>query len=227
MHVISQLQIKKALVDTPRSRQSRIGVVPPNKQFRKDAAFKIAEEKSKNKGIELYRERTGTQIIVTTLITTVAFTVGFTMPGGYYQSGDLNEGLTVLSKKRAFRVFMVSDTVALVLSTASLFLYFISSMYRNTQKVARLNAASSVLNIFSVIAMMMTFMAGTYVVLSHSQTLAITVLGICCIFFVIVIGLLIQLIYDRRMMIYDCIWLKNCKYVFSLFSNSLMYLQIP
>lgn len=217
----AQLLIKIALED-PANRQSNSStarsnwilnnpesLVPPSKRKRKNADFKIAQEKLKKKGLELYRERTTTQIIVTALITTVTFTVGFTMPGGYHQSGESDEGMVLLSKRTAFKVFMVADALALVLSTTSLFLYFISSMYQDTQKVAKLNAASTGLNIFSVVAMMLTFIAGTYVVLSHSQALAIAVCVICCIFFLFVIGLSIQMIYDHRKKIYDRIRIEK------------------
>lgn len=54
----------------------------------KDEAFKkaktsiIAENRDRmKKDLEKYRSRTNTQIVVTALITTVSFTVGFTMPG--------------------------------------------------------------------------------------------------------------------------------------------------
>ena len=66
--------------------------------------------------------RTSTQIIVTALITTVTFTVGFTVPGGLNQNGQQKEGLVLLAKKTAFRAFIVSDALALLLSTTSLFL---------------------------------------------------------------------------------------------------------
>ncbi|KAL8158092.1 hypothetical protein AgCh_002701 [Apium graveolens] len=118
--------------------------------------------------IKPYRERTTTQIIVTALITTVTFTVGFTMPGGYHQSGEPDEGLVLLSKKKAFEVFMVSDALALALSITSLFIYFISSLYDDPHQVSRFDVASTVLNIISIIAMILTFIAGIYVVLSHS-----------------------------------------------------------
>lgn len=149
-------------------------------------------------GLELYKERTGTQIVVTALITTVAFTVGFTMPGGYIQSQQDDEGLVVLSKEKAFKAFMIADVLALVLSTTSLFLYFLSSMYQDPHEVSKLNAASTGLNIVSIIAMMLTFITGTFVVLSNRISLAITICVIGCIFFLIIIVLSFRMLYDRR-----------------------------
>lgn len=119
------------------------------------------------------------------------------MPGGYYQDGDM-KGTVILSNKKAFTAFMISDALALLLSTSSLFLYFIATMYEDPYEVAKLNAASTMLNIVSVIAMMLTFVAGTYVILSHSRVLAITICIISSLFFLLVVGLLIKLRYDRK-----------------------------
>lgn len=197
-----QLQIKKTLDDMIQTQslyKSDISesLVPPSKRSKKDEKFRIAKEELMKKGLELYKERTSTQIIVTALITTVTFTVGFTMPGGYNQSGQKDEGLVILSRKKAFIVFMVADVLALVLSSTSLFLYFVSSMYQDPLQVSKLNAASTGLNIVSVIAMMLTFITGTYVVLSNSLALAIIVCSIGCVFFVIVIVLSIKMVLDR------------------------------
>ncbi|XP_074374830.1 uncharacterized protein LOC141715252 [Apium graveolens] len=148
--------------------------------------------------IKPYRERTTTQIIVTALITTVTFTVGFTMPGGYHQSGEPEEGLVLLSKKKVFEVFMVSDAIALALSITSLFIYFISSVYDDPHQVSKFDIASIVLNIVSVIAMILTFTAGVYVVLSHSPGLALIVCMICSIFFLSLVVLLIKMMYDCK-----------------------------
>ncbi|KAL1819293.1 hypothetical protein ACET3Z_014162 [Daucus carota] len=170
-----------------------------NAEFVKGKKLLIKENLMQKKDeLDRYRQRTNTQIIVTALITTVAFTVGFTMPGGLYQDGDL-KGMVVLSNKKAFIAFMVCDALALLLSTSSLFLYFIASMYEDPHSVSRLNNASAGLNIVSVIAMMLTFITGTYLVLSHSRALAITVCVISSFFFLlVVIGLLIKWRYDRR-----------------------------
>ncbi|KAL8158069.1 hypothetical protein AgCh_002687 [Apium graveolens] len=172
-----QAKIKKLLDDAPATRQFwRIYVrgrwsTPDNpgdttKRLLKDLKFgaymtDIVEEELQQwkEKIKPYRERTTTQIIVTALITTVTFTVGFTMPGGYHQSGEPEEGLVLLSKKKAFEVFMVSDASALALSITSLFIYFISSLYDDPHQVSKFDFASTVLNILSVIAMILTFIA--------------------------------------------------------------------
>lgn len=212
------MKIKKLLDDTHDTQHQkfwRISVrgtanhlkssVPTSTRSLKDAEFKMhikammkTEIEEMKEELRRYRERTTTQIIVTALITTVTFTVGFTMPGGYHQSGEPEEGLVLLSKKKAFNIFMVSDALALALSITSLFIYFVSSMYDNPDQVAKFDAASTGLNIVSVMAMMLTFIAGIYVVLSHSPGLALTACIICSTFFLSIIVLLIKMMFDYK-----------------------------
>ncbi|XP_030958527.1 ankyrin repeat-containing protein At5g02620-like [Quercus lobata] len=60
-----------------------------------------------------------TNMLVATLIATVSFTAAFTVPGGYNQNGSVHEGLAVLRKTSAFRVFLIANTLAFALSTIS------------------------------------------------------------------------------------------------------------
>ncbi|XP_074358556.1 uncharacterized protein LOC141697899 [Apium graveolens] len=178
-------------------------VLPNRRQTKDDLLHKRRNEMMDDsnakmrKRVETYKDRTNTQIVVAALITTVTFTVGFTMPGGLHQSGEVDEGLVVLSKRTAFNAFMVTDALALLLSTSSLFFYFLQSIYKDHHQVARLNAAATGLNIVSITAMMVTFITGTYVVLYNSPALAITVCIIASLFFILVIVLLIKLVCDR------------------------------
>ena len=65
-------------------------------------------------------------MLVVTLIATVSFTAAFTMPGGYNQNGSVHEGLAVLRKTSAFRVFLMANTLAFALFTASVFLHLLA-----------------------------------------------------------------------------------------------------
>uniref|UniRef100_A0A166CS11 PGG domain-containing protein n=1 Tax=Daucus carota subsp. sativus TaxID=79200 RepID=A0A166CS11_DAUCS len=183
---------------------------PPSKRKEKDLKFEAEEKKLKQEkhdqrknDLEIYKNRTNTQILVTALITTVTFTVGFTMPGGLHKSGEVTEGLVVLSRKRAFNAFMLSDALALLMSTSSLFFYFLESMNEDPHQVSLLNASSTVLNILSIIGMMLTFIAGTYVVLSDTPVLALAVCIIGSLFFFLILMWIIKMAYDR--------WVKEIK----------------
>ncbi|XP_063940083.1 uncharacterized protein LOC108201184 [Daucus carota subsp. sativus] len=213
-----QVQIKMALDDMINTDQSRkfwsssrkkstcssLAVLPSRRE-KKDILFNIGQnvlmEKKNTKmqeDLQRYREGTNSQIVVSALITTITFTVGFTIPGGLHQSGESNQGLAVLSKKAAFKVFMIVDAFALLLSICSLFIYFLENMSEDLKQVTRLHAMTVGLNIASVMLTMFVFMTGTYVVLSESLSLSITICVIGSLFFIFVIFQLLKMAYKWR-----------------------------
>jgi Domain of unknown function len=54
--------------------------------------------------------------IISVLIATVTFAAIFTMPGGYIADDHLNRGTPTLSRKYAFKAFLVADMLAFALS---------------------------------------------------------------------------------------------------------------
>ncbi|KAJ0965474.1 hypothetical protein J5N97_026612 [Dioscorea zingiberensis] len=65
----------------------------------------------------LYISLSQSLAILSMLIATVTFAAGFTVPGGYWSSNDkLQVGTAILSNKYCFKVFLVSDTLAMVCS---------------------------------------------------------------------------------------------------------------
>ncbi|WOH14444.1 hypothetical protein DCAR_0933963 [Daucus carota subsp. sativus] len=181
-----------------------LAVLPHSRREKKDVLFNEGQNeltKKKNKkmqeDLQRYREGTNSQIVVSALITTITFTVGFTIPGGLHQSGESNQGLAVLSKKAAFKIFMIADAFALLLSICSLFIYFLENMSEDLEHVTRLHAMAVGLNIASVMLTMFVFMTGTYVVLSESLSLSITICVIGSLFFIFVIFQLLKIAYER------------------------------
>ncbi|PIA32231.1 hypothetical protein AQUCO_04500078v1 [Aquilegia coerulea] len=61
------------------------------------------------------KDQTDFDLLVGALIATVSFTAGITVPGGY-TSDKPNEGTAVLAKKVSFKVFVITNTIALLLS---------------------------------------------------------------------------------------------------------------
>ncbi|KAM3268318.1 hypothetical protein P3S67_031259 [Capsicum chacoense] len=64
-------------------------------------------------------------IVVATLIMTVTFAAGITLPGGFESDSDSpNQGMAILIRKTAFRAFVVSDAIAFTCSAVAIFIYF-------------------------------------------------------------------------------------------------------
>ena len=72
-----------------------------------------------------------THLVVATLVATVTFAAGFTMPGGYISNDGPNQGMAVLVREAAFTAFMVTDTIAMTLSTFAVLMYFFAAMNKN------------------------------------------------------------------------------------------------
>nr|XP_017224209.1 PREDICTED: serine/threonine-protein phosphatase 6 regulatory ankyrin repeat subunit B-like [Daucus carota subsp. sativus] len=218
-----QVQIKMALddINTDQSRKlwsgsrkrsisSSLAVLPASRREKKDILFNDDQNKLREKknakmqeDLQRYREGTNSQIVVSALITTITFTVGFTIPGGLHQSGESNQGLAVLSKKAAFKIFMIADAFALLLSICALFIYFLENMSQDLEHVTRLHATTMGLNIASVMLTMFVFMTGTYVVLSKSLSLSITICAVGSLFFIFVIVQLLRIAYEWRVRKYN------------------------
>lgn len=124
-------------------------------------------------------------MIVAALVATVTFTAGFTIPGGFNGNEGPNQGLAILTRKDAFKAFMVTDAIAFLLSASLLVIYFFAATYDDTDQIWEFYASAALTNIAAIGAMMLAFITGTYVVLAHSLGLAITVCVISCCFFVV------------------------------------------
>lgn len=154
--------------------------------------MKVDDHIKSNEEIERVRKTADTHMIVAALVTTVTFAAGFTLPGGYDGNEGPNEGLAILVRKHAFMAFMVTDTIGLLCSIASLLMYFLAADLDEIEELITIYTHAAQLNIIAIGAMMLTFVTGTYVVLAHSLGLAITVCLIGCSFFIFMFVLLKQ-----------------------------------
>nr|GMD42659.1 protein ACCELERATED CELL DEATH 6-like [Ipomoea batatas] len=126
-----------------------------------------------------------TNIIVATLIATVTFAAGFTVPGGYNSNVDSEEaGKAILIRNAAFKAFVVTDVVAFICSMWAVYIYgsvlkcaavpFVE-MYSSLLKLSILGSEAMGL---AYLGVGIAFLCGMYAALEPSLPLAIAVLAL-------------------------------------------------
>ncbi|XP_040367691.1 ankyrin repeat-containing protein At5g02620 isoform X2 [Rosa chinensis] len=118
-----------------------------------------------------YKEIKESHMVVSALIATVTFAAGFTVPGGYQSEKGPDQGFAVLSRNAAFKAFVITNTLAMTLSSSAVMLRFLSS----------LNWSDSLLSValnctfFALIAMVAAFLTGAYAVLGGHSSLGLAI----------------------------------------------------
>ncbi|XP_070002159.1 protein ACCELERATED CELL DEATH 6-like [Nicotiana tabacum] len=127
-------------------------------------------------------------LVVATLLITVTFAAGFTLPGGFDSDPNSpNKGMAILIRKTAFRAFVVSDVIAFMCSAGAVFTYFAMADYNRVtvqdSVLEKLYDVAGLLQHLALISVVIAFVTGMYATLAHSLGLAITVVVIGCISF--------------------------------------------
>ncbi|KAB1226286.1 hypothetical protein CJ030_MR1G001722 [Morella rubra] len=68
---------------------------------------------------EMLHKESGSNLVMATLITTVIFATGITMPGGFVGGEGPHPGSTNLTKSTTFKAFVITDIISMVLSSCS------------------------------------------------------------------------------------------------------------
>ncbi|KAL6342646.1 hypothetical protein AAG906_012512 [Vitis piasezkii] len=135
--------------------------------------FSWQEAINKDSGSSKANMRLGeTHLIVAALVATVTFAAGFTLPGGYNDNG-----MAILTKRAAFKAFIVTDTIAVILSVSAVYGLF--------------------LTLLSMGAMVVAFMTGLYAVLPFSSGLPIVTCIICCCIFLLAFYFVFRQLYKH------------------------------
>ncbi|KAF3686023.1 putative ankyrin repeat-containing protein-like isoform 2 [Capsicum annuum] len=118
-------------------------------------------------------------IVVATLIMTVTFAAGITLPGGFESDSDSpNQGMAILIRRTAFRAFAISDAIAFTCSAVAIFIYFLmadtSRSPQSKKLVQKLYDLAGIFQCLSMLAVVIAFATGMFATLSHSLGLAVT-----------------------------------------------------
>nr|XP_010324420.1 ankyrin repeat-containing protein At5g02620-like [Solanum lycopersicum]XP_010324421.1 ankyrin repeat-containing protein At5g02620-like [Solanum lycopersicum] len=192
---------KEKLVAVLRESNARLGQrrtfeVHQSKNSRMIDKMKKHVDKDRAKIETLQMEKilksTEIQVVVATLIMTVAFAAGFTLPGGLENDNGPNKGMSILSKKTAFRVFVISDVLAFTCAAAAIYTYSFMAdcdvvageINMPLLNVLRMNYdTANNLQRIAMTAVVVAFVTGMYATLENSLALAVSVCVIGCFSF--------------------------------------------
>ncbi|WMV39580.1 hypothetical protein MTR67_032965 [Solanum verrucosum] len=198
---------KEKLVADLRGNNARLGQRRRHFEVKRQTKYSISKihetrkdddegkRKTKREKLEIDKimKSTQIQVVVATLIMTITFTAGFTLPGGLDNDDGPNKGMAILIKKAAFRVFVISDVLAFTCSAAAIFLYFtMAESDVDVDEEIKIDLVdvlwknyclARVLELLAMGAVVIAFVTGTYATLANSLALAVTVCVIGCYFF--------------------------------------------
>ncbi|KAB1226727.1 hypothetical protein CJ030_MR1G007960 [Morella rubra] len=147
-----------------------------------DEAVKERERKIEDR----LQKESGAHLVMATLITTVTFAAGITMPGGFVGGEGPHPGSVVLMRSVAFKAFIIIDSISMMLSSCtSILLYLLLPLLDETEYRVTFFNLAWVLNVVAMAAMVLSFITGMYAVLAHSLDLVIPSLIIGLSFFAI------------------------------------------
>ncbi|BBG99611.1 hypothetical protein Prudu_009356, partial [Prunus dulcis] len=116
---------------------------------------------------ESIRDRLNTPLVVTTLVATMAFTAGFTMPGG--NNGDApQEGMAILLTNAMFQAFVIFNTIAMYTAILVAVYLIWAQLGDLNLVVTALRLALPLLGI-ALTMISLAFMAGVYMFSLHSS----------------------------------------------------------
>ncbi|GJU61196.1 ankyrin repeat-containing protein [Tanacetum coccineum] len=121
-------------------------------------------------------------VIVATLIATATFAAAFTVPGGFDSNSGSKQGTPYLLKRSAFQAFVVTNALAFFFSCSVLLGHILLLIYRNrydeAEEIKQKYIDDRIVVMYfltgiALMAMVMAFVTGLYVVLTPSIGLAI------------------------------------------------------
>ncbi|KAK2641578.1 hypothetical protein Ddye_023341 [Dipteronia dyeriana] len=139
---------------------------------------KSNNEKGKNVSIDNLMEKTRqNELVAATLIATVTFAAGFTVPGGFVADKGPDQGAAILTRNIAFRAFVILNTMSMFLSSLAVFNHLAESSATHvpdTRELFKQMRLRQLLISYAMMAMIGAFLSGTCAVLHSDRNLAIS-----------------------------------------------------
>ncbi|KAB1201582.1 hypothetical protein CJ030_MR0G002899 [Morella rubra] len=74
--------------------------------------------------VELLEKVVSPQMVVATLITTMTFAAGITMPGGFVDKDGTHPGSAILRSSDTFMAFVILDNISMVFSSSAVLILY-------------------------------------------------------------------------------------------------------
>ncbi|XP_059597286.1 protein ACCELERATED CELL DEATH 6 isoform X2 [Vitis vinifera] len=142
---------------------------------------KVPPKPSKSPNTDEYKDRVNTLLLVSTLVATVTFAAGFTIPGGY-NSSDPGAGLAIFLMRNMFHMFVICNTIAMYTAILAAIILIWAQLGDLNLMDTAFTWALPFLGL-ALYAMSLGFMAGVSLVISNLHWLAIVVfiIGTICL----------------------------------------------
>ncbi|KAK1586608.1 hypothetical protein Q3G72_004195 [Acer saccharum] len=130
--------------------------------------------KSNNGKANLTKKTGQTELVAATLIATVTFAAGFTVPGGFVADKGPDQGAAILTRNTAFRAFVILNTISMFLSSLAVIYHLDATHIPYTRKLFKQMRLQQLLLGYAMMAMIGAFLSGTCAVLHSDRNLAIS-----------------------------------------------------
>lgn len=143
---------------------------------------------------DCYRETKEPHLLVSILVAAVTFAGGLTLPGGYVTNKGDDQGTAILIRSKAFNAFAVTNTIALAMSSSSVFIHIVFELSNGKSLLLLSYKHLWFSTISSMLSMMIAYVTGTYAALDHSSGFAIAYI-VSSIFLLIILYLIYVLFF--------------------------------
>nr|KYP47942.1 Ankyrin repeat-containing protein At3g12360 family [Cajanus cajan] len=149
--------------------------------------MRLINIKLENEEAVYSKEAKESHLLVATLIATVSFAAGITLPGGTIQEGD-HKGTPILGQRASFKAFIISNALAMVFAISAASIHLSIPLTKSKFKDHFLTQYAHAFTLVALLAMIVAFATGTYVVLGPSP-LGIAIITVALSFFIVAYGI--------------------------------------